>query len=136
STAKKYFGPEDAMGKVLHIDIIGDMIVTGVVKNVPESAHFHFDFLIPIRKFAGNIDGNWGWYNFYTYIKLKPHVNIASVEPKIRAIYKRNNPQEKNIYYTQPLTNIHLDSNLKWELEPNGERLYAIVFAIVGLLIF
>ncbi len=38
-------------------------------------------------------------------------------------------------YYTQPLTKIHLDSNLKWELEPNGERLYVIVFSIVGLLI-
>ncbi|HEY6976475.1 MAG TPA: ABC transporter permease, partial [Chitinophagaceae bacterium] len=135
SAAKKYFGSEDPMGKVLHVDIIGDMMVSGIVKDVPENAHFHFDFLIPIRKFAGNIDGNWEFYNFYTYIKLRPHINIASVEPKIQAIYKRNNPQEKNVFYTQPLTNIHLDSNLKWELEPNGERLYAIVFAIVGLLI-
>ena len=89
------------------------MMVSGVIKDVPENAHFHFDFLIPIRKFAGNIDGNWGWYNFYTYIKLKPNVNIASVEPKIQVIYKRNNPEGKNVYYTQPLTNIHLDSNLK-----------------------
>ncbi|HXL57985.1 MAG TPA: FtsX-like permease family protein, partial [Chitinophagaceae bacterium] len=71
----------------------------------------------------------------YTYIKLQPHVNIVSVEPKIRAIYKRNNPKENNVYYTQPLANIHLDSNLKWELEPNSERLYVVVFAIVGLLI-
>ena len=62
---------EDPMGKVLHIDVIGDMMVSGVLKDVPENAHFHFDFLIPIRKFSGNIDGNWGWYNFYTYIKLQ-----------------------------------------------------------------
>jgi putative ABC transport system permease protein len=135
TTARKYFGAEDPMGKVLHVDVIGDLMVSGVLKDVPENAHFHFDFLIPIRKFSGNIDGNWGWYNFYTYIKLKPHVNIASVEPKIQAIYKRNNPEEKNVYYTQPLTNIHLGSNLKWELEPNSERLYVIVFGIVGLLI-
>ena len=135
TSAKKYFGKEEAVGKVLHIDRLGDMMVSAVIKDVPENAHFHFDFLIPIRKFAGNIDGNWGWYNFYTYIKLKPNVNIASVEPKIQALYKRNNPEEKNVYYTQPLTNIHLDSNLKWELEPNGERLYVFVFAIVGFLI-
>jgi putative ABC transport system permease protein len=135
TAAKKYFGAEDPMGKVLHIDVLGDAKVSGVLKNVPENAHFHFDFLIPVRKFSGNIDGNWGWYNFYTYIKLQPHVSIADVEPKIQAIYKRNNPEEKNVYYTQPLTNIHLDSNLKWELEVNGERLYVVVFAIVGLLI-
>ena len=135
SMAKKYFGNENAIGKILHEDRLGDLMVTAVLKDVPENAHFHFDFLIPIRKFDGNIDGNWGWYNFYTYIKLQPNVNIASVEPKIQAIYKRNNPDEKNVYYTQPLTNIHLDSNLKWELEPNGERLYVYVFSIVGLLI-
>ncbi len=135
TAAKKYFGTEDPIGKVLHIDAFGDLMVTGVLKDVPENAHFHFDFLIPIRKVGRNLDNNWGWYNFYTYIKLQPHVNIASVEPKIRAIYKRNNPRENNVYYTQPLTNIHLNSNLKWELEPNSERLYVVVFAIVGLLI-
>ena len=135
SSAKKYFGNEDPMGKVLHEDRLGDLKITGVVKDVPQNAHFHFDFLISIRKFAGNIDGNWGFYNFYTYIKLKPNVDIKSIEPKIQAIYKRNDNDATNIFYTQPLTGIHLDSDLKWELEPNGERLYVYVFAIVGLLI-
>ena len=135
ATAKKYFGSEEPMGKVLHIDALGDMMVTGVLKDIPGNAHFHFDFLISIRKFSGNIDANWGFYNFYTSIKLQPNVNIAGVEPKIKALYQRNNPKESNVYYTQPLTTIHLDSNLKWEIEPNSERLYVIVFAIVGLLI-
>lgn len=135
TAAKRYFGNEDPMGKVLRIDVLGDAKVSGVLKDVPANAHFHFDFLIPVRKFAGDIDGNWGWYNFYTYIKLRPNVNIENVAPKIQALYKRNNPEEKNVYYTQALTNIHLDSNLKWELEPNGQRLYVVVFAIVGLLI-
>jgi putative ABC transport system permease protein len=60
TAAKKYFGAEDPLGKVLHVDMIGDLMVSGVLKDVPENAHFHFDFLIPIRKFSGNIDGNWG----------------------------------------------------------------------------
>ncbi|HYK47547.1 MAG TPA: ABC transporter permease [Parafilimonas sp.] len=135
TTAKKYFGAEDPMGKILHEGRLGDLIVTGVVKDVPHNAHFHFDFLIPIRKLAGDIDGNWGFYNFYTYIKLRPNVNIKSVESSIQAIYKRNSENGKNIFYTQPLTGIHLDSNLKWELEPNSERLYVFVFSAVALLI-
>lgn len=135
SAAKKYFGNENPLGKVLNIDALGDMMVSAVVKDVPENAHFHFDFLVPVRKFSGNIDGRWGWYNFYTYIKLQPTANITSVEPQIQALYKRNNPDENNVYYTQALTSIHLDSNLKWELEPNSERIYVYVFAIVGLLI-
>jgi putative ABC transport system permease protein len=135
SSAKKYFGDDDPMGKVLHEERLGDLMVTGVVKDVPQNAHFHFDFLISTRKIAGDINNNWGFYNFYTYIKLQPNADIKAIEPKIQAIYKRNNTDGKNIFYTQALTNIHLDSNLKWELEPNGERLYVYVFTIVGLLI-
>jgi putative ABC transport system permease protein len=119
----------------LHEDGLGDVIVAGIVKDVPKNAHFHFDLLVPVRTFTGDIDGNWGWYNYYTYIKLQPGVNINSVEQKIKAIYKRNNPEGTSIFYTQPLTNIHLDSDLKWELEPNSQRLYVYVFSIVGLLI-
>lgn len=135
ATAKKYFGKEDAMGKVLHEDNLGDLMVTGIVKDVPQNAHFHFDLLIPIRKFSGNIDGIWGWYNFYTYFKLRAGVNIKNVEQQIQAIYKRNNKEGTNVFYTQPLTGIHLDSDLKWELEANSQRLYVYVFSIVGLLI-
>jgi putative ABC transport system permease protein len=135
SMAKKYFGTESVMGKVLHMDPLGDMMVSGILKDVPDNSHFHFDFLVPIRKFSGNIDANWGFYNFYTYIKLQPHVRIASIESKIQALYQRNNPKENNVYYTQRLTSIHLDSNLKWELEPNSDRLYVIAFSIVALLI-
>jgi len=135
TAAKKYFGEENPMGKVLHVDGLGDLMVSGVLKDVPPNAHFHFDWLVPVRKFSGNIDGQWGWYNFYTYIKLQPHTSIKNIETKIQAIYKQNNKDGKNIFYTQPLTDIHLNSNLKWELETNSDRLYVYVFSVVGLLI-
>jgi putative ABC transport system permease protein len=131
SMAKKYFGDEDAMGKVLHEDRLGDLMVRGVVKDVPPNSHFHFDFLIPTRRFGGDVDGNWNFYNFYTYIKPKPNVNIKAIEPKIQAIYKRNNGNDKNIFYTQPLTGIHLDSDLKWESEPC--RTSAVLIAVITI---
>jgi hypothetical protein len=40
------------------------MMVNGVLKDIPDNSHFHFDMLAPMRKFNGLIDGNWGWYNF------------------------------------------------------------------------
>src|SRR5258705_4544502 len=79
SAAKRYFGKDDPMGRVLKIDNLGDMMITGVLKDVPSNSHFHFDFLISVRKFSGNIDANWGFYNFYTYIKIKDNVNIAAL---------------------------------------------------------
>ena len=135
SAAKRYFGDENPMGKTLQIDQLGDMMVTGVLKDVPYNSHFHFDFLISTRKFSGNIDGNWGWYNFYTYVKLKSPANIASLNRKIEDLYKRNDKDGKNIFYVQPLTGIHLSSNLKWELEPNSDKLYVYVFTIIAIFI-
>ena len=132
SSAKKYFGKEDAMGKVLRTDL-GELKVVGVLKDVPDNSHFHFDFLISIRKISGNIDANWGFYNFYTYAKLKEGASIKAVDQKVQALYKRNNEDATNIFYSQALTDIHLGSHLKWELEPNSDRLYVYVFSVIAL---
>jgi putative ABC transport system permease protein len=135
TAAKRYFGNENPFGKVLKVDNLGDMMVTGVIKDVPSNSHFHFDFLISVRKFSGDIDGNWDWYNFYTYIKLKDNANAANLNPKIQALYKRSVDEGTNVFYTQLLTDLHLTSNLKWELEPNSDKLYVYVFTIIGLFI-
>ena len=135
SAAKRYFGNENPIGKTLQIDQMGDMMVKGVLKDVPYNSHFHFDFLISTRKFSGNTDANWGWYNFYTYIKVKAPVDLASLDKKIQDLYKRNDKDGKNIFYVQPLTGIHLSSNLKWELEPNSDKLYVYVFTIIAIFI-
>jgi putative ABC transport system permease protein len=132
--AKKYFGAEDPLTKVLHTDM-GELKVTGVVNDVPDAAHFHFDFLISIHKFGGPLADQWGWYNFYTYVRLKPHTAIGPVVAKVQALYHKNNKEGKNIFYAQPLTDIHLRSDLKWELEPNGTALYIYVFAVIALFV-
>ncbi|MVM33910.1 FtsX-like permease family protein [Spirosoma sp. HMF4905] len=133
--AHKYFGAQNPMGKVLKVGNLGDLMVSGVLGDVPETSHFHFDFLISTRKIGGNIDTDWGFYNFYTYIKLKAGARIAELEPKIQALYKRNNREATNQFYTQALIDIHLTSNLKWELAPNSDRLYIYVFTVLGLFI-
>jgi ABC-type antimicrobial peptide transport system permease subunit len=134
SAAKRYFGNDDPMGKILQSEL-GDMAVTGVLKDVPLNSHFHFDLLISIRKLSGNIDGNWGFYNFYTYARLKPNSNIASFTKKIQDIYNKNNEEAPNIFYVQALSDIHLTSNLKWELEPNSDKLYVYIFTIIAIVI-
>ncbi len=135
SASKRYFGNNNPIGKTLHVDELGDLAVTGVIEDVPSNSHFHFDFLISTRKFDGNIDANWGFYNFYTYIKVKPGINSANLTKKIQAVYESGVTNGKNIFYVQPLTDIHLTSNLKWELEPNSDKLYVYVFTIIALFI-
>lgn len=135
STAHKYFGDEPALGKNI---TIGEgesslMTVSGIIADLPPNLHFHFDLLIAIRE---GIDEAWGWYNFYTYIKLKPGTTIADVEPQVIALFKSHRPSDTwTRYYTQPLTDIHLNSKLKWELEPNGDQTFVNIFVAVAILI-
>ena len=82
-----------------------------------------------------DINSNWGWYNYYTYIKLKPEAKIADVDNKIRATFKKNRPESKNEFYSQAVTDIHLTSNLKWELRPNSDQKYIYIFGTVALFI-
>jgi len=134
SSSRKYFGDEESIGKVISTEL-GEIMVTGIVKDVPENSHIHFDFLISTKKIGGNINADWDFYNFYTYIKLKNKASISAVVPKIQALYQRNVARGTNIFYAQPLTAIHLSSSLKWELEANSDKLYAYVFSIIALFI-
>jgi putative ABC transport system permease protein len=135
SIAKKYFGNENPVGKTLHADqFLGDLVVTGVMKDVPRNSHFHFDFAISLQRLTGD-NGDWDWDDFYTYAKIKPHTNIAGLTKKIQGIYNQNDPSGKIIFYTQPLTSIHLSSNLKAEPEPNGNSLQIYIFSIIALFI-
>jgi putative ABC transport system permease protein len=134
---KKYFGDELALDKTIEIGE-GDnkaYTVTGVIEDIPEQAHFHFDFIISLPSNSAQLNGNWANYFWYTYIKLKPGTSIEQVEPKIINLYRKHDPNGRNRYYTQALSEIHLQSKLKWELEANSDMMFVKIFAMVGIFI-
>ncbi len=137
SMEKKYFGEEQALGRTIEIGE-GDnkaYAVTGVIEDIPEQAHFHFDFIISLPSNSAQLNSNWANYFWFTYIKLKPGTSIEQVEPKIINLYKKHDPNGRNRYYTQALSEIHLQSKLKWELEPNGDITFVKIFIMVGIFI-
>jgi putative ABC transport system permease protein len=134
STAKRYFGNSDPIGKTLKIDSEA-FKVTGIVRDMPANSHFHFDFLLSLTTLSSQELNHWNSYNYYTYIKVKQGISISSLENDIQALYKRNYREGLHDYYTQPLTDIHLTSHLRLELEPTGDKLYVYVFSIIGLFI-
>jgi putative ABC transport system permease protein len=135
SIAEKYFGKEDPLGKILTLQPMGDKMVSGVLRDVPSQSHFHFDFLCSFAQLGTELDQNWGGYNYYTYVKLKNNIDTSQLRKKIQDVYERSQEDRYSVFYTQPLTGIHLTSHLKWELEPNSDKLYVYVFTIIGLFI-
>jgi len=135
SSARRYFGQQDPIGKTLSLKPGEDMLVSAVIKDIPANSHFHFDFLVSWRQLSPTPDNDWEGYNYYTYMKLKAGANAAAVTKKIQNLYERSQDKRYSAFYIQPLTDIHLTSHLKWELESNGDQLYVYIFTIIGIFI-
>ena len=92
STAKKYFGNEDPMNKVLRANNQFDVKVTGVYKDFPANSHLHPDILVSFSTLndsavygANNLRTNWGNNSFFTYIRLPKNYDIKKMEARFPA---------------------------------------------------
>jgi putative ABC transport system permease protein len=154
--AKKYFGSEDAIGKRLvakGYPNLQSYEVTGVFKDYPKNSHLTIDYLASYKTLGKlqRLDGDtsnatetaWGWYDFYTYVKLKPGVDPAKFESKLVAFCdthinntewkKKNNVKDE--LHALPLTDIHLYSNYNQEAEVNGDGQTVSFLFLIGVLI-
>jgi putative ABC transport system permease protein len=134
TTALKYFGSEDPIGKAMKAED-ADYFVAGVVKDVPANSHFKFDILVPHRLPEGRFITTWGPPRYHTYIKLKELVNPVDFEAKLAAYseskYERR-PLDK--FHLQALTDIHLHSKLKGELGPNNDA--SVIRILITIAVF
>ncbi|MCP4726700.1 MAG: FtsX-like permease family protein [bacterium] len=147
SIAEKYFGDEDPIGKILIFDDGYSLKVSGVMENIPEQSHIHFDFLysylLSKQLETGDwFDWDWGHYN---YIKLSEGTDHLSVEAKIPGLLRKYYNGSESFFQSimdgrtgfklTPLTDIHLRSDIKWELEQNGNIYYVYVFSASAIFI-
>lgn len=136
STARRYFGNEDPIGKTIrtNFNTQTDFEVTAVVKDVPANSHFTFQVLIPFQNLR-NADTDWNRHTFYTYVKLKPESDPASFEGKVQDIVDDRKPDNLDAYYIQSIEDIHLTSRLKGELGQNGDLQYVRILLIIGVFV-
>jgi putative ABC transport system permease protein len=136
SIARKYFGDEDPIGKIIRTNIGSqtDFEVTGVLKDVPLNSHFSFQVLIPFQNFS-NADTDWSRHIFYTYVRLKPGSDPVVFESKVKDIVRRQDPDNLDMYYIQPINDIHLTSRLKGELGQNGDLQYVQILLLIGIFV-
>ncbi len=140
-TAQKYFGNEDPIGKVIILNGQFELSITGVVENIPRNSHFHFDIPLSMITINDFINKSWNSNDFRTYIVLRDGFSSDDLEAKFPELIvkyvgkgksdwlKEGNSYE---YYLQPLTEIHLKSDISSEFEPNGNETYVYVFSIIA----
>ncbi len=142
SMAQKYFGGEDPLGKVLQYEGQTDMQVTGVLEDVPANSHFQFDFLASFSSlrasFGGQLPRSFYWNPCWTYLLLPEGVAPETLEQQFPAMIQKYFPEflkDKTTIYLQPLEDIHLYSNLDFEIAPNSNAAYVYIFSAIAVFV-
>jgi putative ABC transport system permease protein len=144
STASKYFRDADPMGHRLTIGD-QDFKITGIMEDIPENSHFHFDIFSSIVSSDGINSTAWLANNYKTYILLREGCLKTTFDEKLSEVVKEYiyRGQEEfwakggNYweYYLQPVTEIHLTSDIHGEFEVNGNAAYVSIFTVIALFI-
>lgn len=140
SMAKKYFGNTSPIGKTISHNYAKNYKVVGVFEDVPSNSHLKFDFLFAWQDVSGEDASNWRNDGFYTYLLLAPGSRESDLEAKFpdfanKYISGNSNENLSSAFSLQPLTSIHLDSDLLAEIEPNNEARLVYAVLAVGLFV-
>jgi putative ABC transport system permease protein len=152
--ARKYFGDEDPMSKLISIDKQKEKYkITGVVRNCPYHSHFQYDIIVSLPTYEISRSDSWGSHTFFTYLVLKQGIQSWQLESKFPEFVKKyygayfykdtgkryeDYLKEGNHYYgfwLQPLKEIYLDAGIHDNLPRKGNTTYLYVFTIIALFI-
>ncbi|HTF17417.1 MAG TPA: ABC transporter permease [Chryseolinea sp.] len=141
-TALRYFGRTDVTGE--HIDSEkASYTVTAVLKDMPTQSHFHFDMIIPLRTIEIAHNTNWmGNQKYFTYVKLRDQeatpgdqATALFLTQQLAQQKEKYAPNSTDGYFIQRLTDIHLHSHLRNELEPNNDARSLDIMLLVALFV-
>jgi putative ABC transport system permease protein len=138
SLAKKIAGNEEAaLNQTIYFGDNDPVKITGVINDMPQNSHLQFS---GIRSFEGAFDYT-SWQNFYlyTYVLLKKGTDVNAFSKKLNALGTQTIAKDMGVkdYHIelQPVTSIHLHSNLDFELSANSSISRVYIFIAIGILI-
>jgi len=141
TTAKKYFGTANPIGKTLYIGGKDLVTITGIAKDAPANSQFKFDMLYSIstieKKYPGRLE-QWGNFGNFTYLLLDKNANPAQLQSKFPAFLKRLISEENRkggqdyALFLKPLKDVYMDPRGGFE---QGSLSNVYIFSVVALFI-
>lgn len=140
--AKKYFGDEPAIGKLLQIKNGDSYKVTGIMKDMPLNSSFQYNLLLPFDILAENrldnpLNNDWGNFDYQTYFLLRPNVFPEEVGKRLANIHRKNQSSDfyKDLtYILQPLEKMHLYDILGQEQGMRQVKIFLLVAFVILLI--
>ena len=140
SSAKKYFGTEDVIGKTLTVNNKAEYKITGLLEDLPTNSMIQFDFLGSFSSLEASKEQIWWSANYQTFLLLQPHAEVADLTEKTYALVNKELASELTgkgdyvKYNFTPLTDIYLKSEVD-EPEVVGNIQYVYIFSAIALLV-
>ncbi|WP_171047162.1 ABC transporter permease [Mesohalobacter halotolerans] len=132
SEAKRFFGDnwaqDDIIGETLRYND-NDFVITGVIENIPGTSHYDFNMAMNVKKI-----NYWG---SRSYIKIAENENPQDIAQQIDDnMDKINTPLSQSELFKgsiiQNIRDIHLNSNMLYELKPPGDKTYLYIFGVIS----
>ena len=143
SMAKKYFGDEDPLNKIINTGR-KNLRVSAVCEDVPQNSQLKFDFATQFLNLGNGVKDEIYWNaNWITYFLLRDKKSIPQLQhqaaeymntAEVRTEARIENKDDYLTINIEPLTKVHLYSSLAG-FEPNGNITYIYMFAAIALLI-
>src|SRR5574341_1782500 len=138
--AQKYFRDANPIGQIFYMDTTA-YHVTGVMKAQPATSHFHANFIASYNTFPENPQPEWFSFGTRTYFRLQEGVSGEAFAAKLPGFIEQPFGARARAfgyqyeYIPQPLLGIHLHSNIRGELEPNGNIVYVYIMGLIAAFI-
>lgn len=142
-TAKRYFGNEEALGKVIVADNKENFTVSGVIDDFPLNSSIHYDMIMPmsyhvkymLTNFKTDLNHDFGNYSYETYLQLKPGTPLKQLSADLNKVHLKNRPEDTDAdYLLLPATKMHLYNADGTDKGISTVRIF-IVIALVILVI-
>lgn len=130
SMADRYFPGENAMGKIIYDGRKEELVVTGILKDIPEQSHIKADYFRSNATQLKDYADNWSNNSFVVYVQLKPNTSADYLNQKIDDVIHQHDPNAHRVLYLNPLSTLHLKENPR---DDRGAVVY--IFSIMGLMI-
>lgn len=142
--ARKYYGDENPVGKVLNINNEYDFTITGVMNDIPENSHFTANFFgsfeslrdqgINFERFSNNSQ-----HTYFVMVDDRDHRELEAKLPAFIDKYAGDNiwshHGQKSKYLIEPLTDIHLKSRGTFGIRPQSDIKYIYLFVAIAFVI-
>jgi len=136
SAALRQFGRLDVIGESVVLDKEVEVIVTGVLKDIPHNTEFQFEALVPweLWKLLGKEDEYWGNFSVKTYVELQSGTSLVQTNHLVKDII-RNNSTEGMDVFLYPLSEVHLYGEFKNGVVSGGKIEVVKQFIILAIFI-